>query len=50
MTDNMTKEELKEVHLEHASTVQHALDEALDRHGSDASVAVMPYAALVLPK
>jgi len=50
VTDNMTKEELKEVHLEHAFTVQQALDEALDRHGNGASVAVMPYAALVLPK
>ena len=50
VTDNMTKEELKEVHLEHASTVQHALDEALDRYGNGASVAVMPYAALILPK
>jgi nickel-dependent lactate racemase len=50
VTDNMTKEELKEVHLEHAPNVQEALDEALDRYGNGASVAVMPYAALVLPK
>lgn len=50
VTDNMTREELKEVHLDHASHVQQALEEALSCHGNGASAAVMPYAGLVLPK
>jgi hypothetical protein len=50
VTNNMTKEELKEVHLEHASHVQHAVDEALSCYQNGASVAAIPFGALVLPK
>ncbi|MBS1251075.1 MAG: Lactate racemase [Anaerolineales bacterium] len=49
VTENMTAEELEEVHLGHACTVQNAVDEALSRHGPNASIAIMPYAGLVLP-
>ncbi len=49
VTDNMTADELEEVHLGHASHVQEALDEALSYHRSNASIAIMPYAGLVLP-
>jgi nickel-dependent lactate racemase len=48
VTDGMTAEELEEVHLEHASSVQDAADDALGR-SAQASVVVMPYGGLVLP-
>ncbi|MGD8966458.1 MAG: nickel-dependent lactate racemase [Anaerolineae bacterium] len=48
VTDGMTAEELEEVHLEHASSVQDAADDALGR-SAQASVGVMPYGGLVLP-
>jgi nickel-dependent lactate racemase len=50
VTENMTKEELKEIHLDHASHVQHAVDEALGCYQNGASVAAIPFGALVLPK
>ncbi len=50
VTNNMTKEELKEVHLDHASPVQKAFDDALNCYGKSASIAAMPFGALVLPK
>ncbi len=50
ITNNMTKEELREVHVGHASHVQEALEEALNSHGNAASVAAVPFGALVLPK
>jgi len=49
VTDGMTAGELEEIHLEHASSVQQAADDALDRCADDASVGVMPYGGLVLP-
>jgi nickel-dependent lactate racemase len=49
VTDGMTVEELEEVHLEHASTVQQAADDALGSYAGDASVGIMPYGGLVLP-
>jgi len=48
VTDGMSDEELEEIHLEHASSVQSAADDALSNY-SDCSVAVMPYGGLVLP-
>jgi nickel-dependent lactate racemase len=48
VTDGMTAEELEEVHLEHASSLQEAADDALG-HYADVSVGVMPYGGLVLP-
>jgi len=50
VTNNMTKEELKEVHLDHAPHLQEAFDEALSSQGQGASVAAMPFGALVLPQ
>jgi hypothetical protein len=48
VTDGMTAEELEEVHLEHASSVQEAADDALGSY-ADVSIGVMPYGGLVLP-
>jgi nickel-dependent lactate racemase len=48
VTDGMTTEELEEVHLEHASSLQEATDDALGRY-ADGAVGVMPYGGLVLP-
>ncbi len=50
VTDGMTAEELDEVHLEHESGLQRAADKALGSYPPDASVGVMPYAGLVLPR
>lgn len=52
VTDGMTPAELKEIHLDHAAAanLQQAVDEAMGRYPGGASVAVMPYAGLVLPK
>jgi nickel-dependent lactate racemase len=50
VTDNMTKGELRTIHLGHASHVQQAFDEALTCYTNGASIAVMPYAGLVLPR
>jgi nickel-dependent lactate racemase len=49
VTGNMTPAELSEIHLGHAAHVQTALDAALQRYGSSASIGIMPYAGLVLP-
>jgi nickel-dependent lactate racemase len=49
VTDGMTAQELEEVHLEHASNLQAAVDEALGRYPGDATVGVMPHGGLVLP-
>jgi hypothetical protein len=49
VTDGMTAQELEEVHLEHASNLQAAVDEALGRFPGDATVGVMPHGGLVLP-
>jgi nickel-dependent lactate racemase len=48
VTDGMTAEELEEVHLDHASSVQDAADDALGNY-PNASIGVMPYGGLVLP-
>jgi nickel-dependent lactate racemase len=49
VTDGMTSDELEEVHLEHASNLQRAADDALGTYATDASVGVMPYGGLILP-
>lgn len=49
VTEGMTAAELKEVHLDHASSVQQAADEALGCYAGGASIGIMPYAGLVLP-
>lgn len=49
VTDGMSAEELADIHLEHASSVQQAVDDAKDSY-DDASIGVMPYGGLVLPK
>jgi nickel-dependent lactate racemase len=49
VTNGMTAQELKEAHLEHASSVQEAADDALGSRADDASIGVMPYGGLVLP-
>ncbi len=48
VTTGMTSDELEEIHLEHASSLQHAADDALGSY-TDASIGVMPYGGLVLP-
>jgi len=50
VTGNMTKNELKPLHLDHASHVQEAFDDALTSYGKDALITAIPYAALVLPQ
>ncbi|HBW34369.1 nickel-dependent lactate racemase [Desulfosporosinus sp. BICA1-9] len=50
VTDGMTQEELRDVHMGHASTLQQAIDEALKDHGPQARVTVLPYAGKVIPK
>ena len=49
VTDGMTAQELEEVHLGHASSLQAGVDEALGRYSGDATVGVMPHGGLVLP-
>ncbi|NIQ39144.1 MAG: nickel-dependent lactate racemase [Proteobacteria bacterium] len=49
VTDHMSQEELKEVHLDYAPTIQRAFDDAYLCHGKSASIAAMPFGALVLP-
>jgi nickel-dependent lactate racemase len=48
VTDGMSAAELQEIHLEHASSVQVAVDDALSSYATG-SVGVMPYGGLVLP-
>lgn len=48
VTDGMTAEELQDVHLDHASDLQPAVDDALSSYTAP-SIGVMPYAGLVLP-
>lgn len=43
VTDGMSKEELKEVGMEHAPTISKALETSLSQHGRDATVTVVPY-------
>lgn len=43
VTDGMSKEELKEMGMEHAPTINKALETALSQHGGDATVTVVPY-------
>jgi nickel-dependent lactate racemase len=49
VTDGMTADELGEVHLDHASSVQRAADDALSSYAGGASIGIMPYGGLVLP-
>lgn len=49
VTEYMSPTELGDIHLEHAGTAQGALDRALARHGTGASIAALPFAGLVLP-
>jgi nickel-dependent lactate racemase len=49
VTDGMTADELREVHLDHASSVQQAADDALSSYAGGASIGIMPYGGLVLP-
>ena len=49
VTDGMTADELGEVHLDHASSVQQAADDALSSYAGGASIGIMPYGGLVLP-
>lgn len=48
VTGGMSAEELKEIHLEHAASVQEATDAVLADYNG-ASVGAMPYGGLVLP-
>ena len=49
VTDGMTAAELKEIHLDHAASLQQAADDALGCYTGGASIGIMPYAGLVLP-
>ncbi len=49
VTDGMTAAELEDVHLDHAPSVQQAVDETLGCYAGGASIGIMPYAGLVLP-
>ena len=49
VTDGMTAQELEEVHLEHAASLQAAADDAIGGHATPATVGVMPHGGLVLP-
>jgi hypothetical protein len=51
VTDGMTADELREIHLDHAPSadLQRALDDTTRSYGDGASIGVMPYAGLVLP-
>jgi nickel-dependent lactate racemase len=49
VTDGMTADELREVHLDHAASVQQAADDALSSYAGGASIGIMPYGGLVLP-
>jgi nickel-dependent lactate racemase len=49
VTDGMTADELEEVHLEHSSSLQQAVDDALGSYAPHASAGVIPYGGLVLP-
>jgi len=49
VTDGMTADELGEIHLDHASSVQQAADDALSSYTGGASIGIMPYGGLVLP-
>ena len=49
VTDGMTADELGGVHLDHASSVQQAADDALSSYAGGASIGIMPYGGLVLP-
>lgn len=49
VTEKMSAKELEDIHMSHETSLQRALDAALNNHGSDASVAVLPYASMMLP-
>jgi nickel-dependent lactate racemase len=49
VSDGMTATELKEIHLDHAASVQQAVDDALSNYSGNAAIGIMPYAGLVLP-
>lgn len=49
VTQGMSGNELAEVHMGHALSLQDALDAALLYHGPDAGVAVLPYGTMMLP-
>ena len=49
ITEGLSDRELAEIHMKRATSLQQALDAALLCYGSDAGVAVMPYASMMLP-
>ena len=46
VTHGMSKRELEEIGIEHAPTVNKALETSLNRHRRDATVTVVPYASI----
>jgi nickel-dependent lactate racemase len=50
VTDGVTKQELEEINMAHASTVGKALGTCLNHHGKNANVTVVPYASFTCAK
>lgn len=50
VTDGMSKLELAEVHMQHATTLQEAIDEAIRYHGPGARISILPYAGRMIPR
>ncbi|MGD8625495.1 MAG: nickel-dependent lactate racemase [Anaerolineae bacterium] len=50
VTEGMTAAELKEIHLDHASSLQRAVDQAISSYDGGPSIGIMPYGGLILPK
>lgn len=49
ITEGMSEHQLRDIFMSRAGSLQEALDAALGDHGSDASVAVLTYASMMLP-
>lgn len=50
VTTGMTAEELAEVNMQHAATLQEALDSAIQFHGPGSRISILPYAGRMIPR
>lgn len=50
VTDGMTPAELSEAHMGYASSLQQAIDKAIQDHGPQARISILPYAGKVIPR
>ncbi len=50
VTEGMTPDELSDAHMGYAATLQQALDKAIQVHGPQARISILPHAGKIIPR